>query len=43
MSKPLRRGLFSKIALVVGAAVAPEAATPEHLQEVVAGLRGEWR
>ncbi|MEF8766738.1 MAG: MFS transporter [Candidatus Accumulibacter phosphatis] len=43
MSKPLRRGLFSKIALVVGAAVAPEAATPERLQEVVAGLRGEWR
>ena len=43
MSKPLRRGLFSKIALVVGAAVAPEAATPEHLQEIVAGLRGEWR
>ncbi|KFB66026.1 MFS transporter [Candidatus Accumulibacter vicinus] len=43
MSKPLRRGLFSKIALVVGTAVAPAAATPEHLQEIVAGLRGDWK
>jgi len=43
MSKPLRRGLFSKIALTVGRPVAPEAATPEHLQEIVTGLRGDWR
>ncbi|MEF8714968.1 MAG: MFS transporter [Accumulibacter sp.] len=43
MSKPLRRGLFSKIALVVGTPVAPVAATPEHLQGIVAGLRGEWK
>ena len=43
MSKPLRRGLFSKIALVVGSPVLPELATPEHLQTIVAGLRGDWR
>ncbi len=43
MSKPLRRGMFSKIALVVGAAVAPAAATPEQLQAIVARLRGDWK
>jgi len=43
MSKPLRRGMFSKIALSVGAPVPPEAATPEHLQAIVAGMRGDWR
>jgi len=41
MSKPLRRGLFSKIGLVAGAPVAPEDATPEHLQALVAELRGD--
>ena len=43
MSKPFRRGLFSKIAVVGAPAVAPEAATPEHLQEIVQTLRGDWR
>ncbi|HRI91946.1 MAG TPA: 1-acyl-sn-glycerol-3-phosphate acyltransferase, partial [Accumulibacter sp.] len=44
MSRPRRLlGLFSRIALSVGAAVEPAAATPEHLQEVVAGLRGDWQ
>ena len=43
MSKPLRRGMFSKIALAVGLPVLPEAASPEQLQEIVAGLRGDWR
>jgi 1-acyl-sn-glycerol-3-phosphate acyltransferase len=43
MSKPLRRGLFSKIGLVAGAPVAPAAATPAHLQDLVAGLRGDWK
>lgn len=43
MSKPLRRGLFSKIGLVAGKPVAPEDATPEHLQLLVAGLRGDWK
>lgn len=43
MSKPLRRGLFSKIGLVAGPAVAAQAATPEHLQALVAELRGDWK
>ena len=43
MSKPFRRGLFSKIAVVGAAPVPAEAASPEHLQEIVAALRGEWR
>jgi len=43
MSKPLRRGMFSKIALSVGAPVPPEAATPERLQAIVADMRGDWR
>jgi len=37
------RGLFSKIALVAGAPVAPARATPELLQETVLALRGDWR
>jgi 1-acyl-sn-glycerol-3-phosphate acyltransferase len=37
------RGLFSKIALVVGAPLAPVQATPERLQETVFALRGDWR
>jgi len=43
MSRPLRRGMFSRIALTVGAPVAPGEATPERLQSLVAGLRGDWR
>ncbi|EXI66765.1 MAG: Lysophospholipid transporter LplT [Candidatus Accumulibacter adjunctus] len=43
MSRPLRRGIFSRIALTVGTPVAPAAATPENLQQIVAGLRGDWR
>lgn len=43
MSKPLRRGLFSKIGLVAGAPVAAQAATPEYLQALVAELRGDWK
>jgi 1-acyl-sn-glycerol-3-phosphate acyltransferase len=43
MSKPLRRGLFSAIALTVGLPVVPAAATPEHLQAIVAGMRGDWK
>jgi 1-acyl-sn-glycerol-3-phosphate acyltransferase len=43
MSKPLRRGLFSKVGLVAGTPVAPEEATPEHLQTLVADLRGDWK
>jgi hypothetical protein len=43
MSRPLRRGLFSRIALAVGAPVPPQAVTPELLQARVATLRGERR
>jgi 1-acyl-sn-glycerol-3-phosphate acyltransferase len=43
MSRPLRRGLFSRIELVGGAAVAPDAATPEALHATVAALRGDRR
>ncbi|NMG30748.1 MFS transporter [Aromatoleum evansii] len=43
LSRPFRRGFFSRIELVGGAPFAPEAATPESLQTAVAGLRGEMR
>ena len=43
MTKPFRRGLFSRIAVVGAPPVAPDVATPEHLQAVVQDLRGEWR
>jgi hypothetical protein len=43
MSRPLRRGPFSRIELVAGPALAPVAANPETLQARVAELRGEWR
>lgn len=43
MTRPFRRGLFSKVSLRVAPAVAPAAATPEALQAIVAGLRGEER
>ncbi|HEY1459380.1 MAG TPA: MFS transporter [Casimicrobiaceae bacterium] len=37
------RGVFSRIALVAGAPLAPEMATPEFLQREVLGLRGDQR
>jgi hypothetical protein len=43
MTKPLRRGLFNRIELVGAPAVAPEAATPDALQAIVASLRGDRR
>ena len=41
MTKPFRRGLFSKIELVMGAAVPAAEAKPERLQAEVATLRGD--
>ena len=38
MSKPFRRGLFSRVGLVAGDAVAPAGVTPAALRERVAGL-----
>lgn len=43
MSRPFRRGILNRLELVVGDPIAPEQATPESLQQVVQGLRGEWR
>ena len=43
MTNPWRLRPFRKIALVAGDVVAPADATPEHLQRVVLGLRGEAR
>lgn len=43
MTRPFRRGLFSKIGVAVGLPVAPAEATPEALQSMVATLRGDWR
>lgn len=43
MTKPFRRGVWSRIGLEAAPAVAPAAATPEALQDVVQAMRGEWR
>jgi len=43
MTRPFRRGVFSKIALVVAPAVAPQQMTPEGLQQTVLALRGDWK
>ena len=43
LSRPWRRGLFSRIELVGGAPVAPDAASLEALQRAVAELRGDLR
>jgi 1-acyl-sn-glycerol-3-phosphate acyltransferase len=41
MAKPLRRGLFNRIGLVVGEPIAPEQVTPEGLQARVQALLEE--
>lgn len=43
MRRPLRRGLFNRIELVVGEPQQPTAVTPESLQLQVLALRGDWR
>ena len=43
MQTPFRRGVFSDIALQVGAPVPPGEATPEQLQQKVLALRGACR
>jgi hypothetical protein len=43
MTRPFRRGILSKIALVVAPAVTPQQVTPEGLQQTVLALRGEWK
>jgi 1-acyl-sn-glycerol-3-phosphate acyltransferase len=41
--RSFRRGPRSRLALAVGAPVAPSAATPEYLFEQVKQLRGDWK
>lgn len=41
LKKPFRRGLWSRVELVLGPPVPPEAATAAHLQSLVAELRGD--
>ena len=43
MSKPFRRGVLSRIELVVGRALSPHRVAPEDLQAKVLELRGDWR
>jgi 1-acyl-sn-glycerol-3-phosphate acyltransferase len=43
MTRPFRRGVFSRIALEVAPAIAPAQATPEALQARVQAMRGDWR
>ncbi|HET6756498.1 MAG TPA: 1-acyl-sn-glycerol-3-phosphate acyltransferase, partial [Burkholderiales bacterium] len=43
MTRPFRRGAFSKIALAAAPAVAPANVTPRELQATVLALRGEWK
>jgi 1-acyl-sn-glycerol-3-phosphate acyltransferase len=42
MTKPLRRGMFSRIGVNVGQPVTPVDASPEVLRARVAALRGDW-
>jgi hypothetical protein len=43
MSRPLRRGMFSRIGIHAGLPLAAADAAPEALQRRVAELRGPWR
>jgi len=43
MTRPFRRGVLSKIGLVVSAPVPPRQVTPEGLQAAVLALRGDWK
>jgi 1-acyl-sn-glycerol-3-phosphate acyltransferase len=41
--RSFRRGLWSRLELVVGSALPPEAVSPELLREKVLALRGDWK
>jgi 1-acyl-sn-glycerol-3-phosphate acyltransferase len=43
MTRASHMAPFKKISLIAGAAIAPQLATPEGLQQKVAGLRGDWK
>jgi hypothetical protein len=42
MSRPLRRGAFSRIALAVAPPIPAASVSPEGLQRIVQDLRGDW-
>ena len=43
LPRPIKRGASSRLELAVGSPMKPQSVTPESLQSVVAGLRGEWK
>lgn len=43
LSRPLRRGILSRVELAVGTPVPPAQVSPEYLQQHVNALRGELR
>ena len=43
MTRPFRRGAFSRIALEVAPPLAPQEATPEALKARIQAMRGDWR
>jgi 1-acyl-sn-glycerol-3-phosphate acyltransferase len=43
MSRPFRRGIFSRIGLEAAAPVSAAQATPENLQAAVLAMRGDWK
>jgi len=43
MTKPFRRGLFSRIALEARAPIPPGAVTPQDLEALVLEMRGDWK
>ncbi|WP_338849687.1 MFS transporter [Massilia sp. W12] len=43
LQRSFKRGLLSRLELVVGAPQAPQQVTPEGLREQVLALRGEWK
>ena len=43
MTRPLRRGLFARIAIKVAPEWAPQTASADALQAATAALRGDWR
>ena len=43
VARTFKRGLFSRLELAVGEPIAPDAVSPEGLQEQVRALRGDWK
>ena len=43
MTRPLRRGLFSRIAITVAPEWAPHTVTSDALRDATAAMRGDWK